>query len=62
MTYEEAYMKCKTYEEFEIMVSADTLYALAINVDRMPRIEKAVNNVIKAKGWEDKVAKRNEKH
>ena len=55
MTYKEAYMNCSTFEQLEEMVKNDTVMAMLINTDRIAIIEKVMNEVIKEKGWEDKL-------
>lgn len=45
MTYEEAYMNCKSKEEFNTKVINDTAYATLFNKDRLKSIEDAVNKV-----------------
>lgn len=51
MTYKEAYMGCKTFEELEIMVKKDVKTAMFLNIDRVAIIERAMNEVCKEKGW-----------
>ena len=55
MTYKEAYLNCSTLEELEEMVKNDTKIALIWNQDRIRVIEKVMNEVIKEKGWVDKL-------
>ena len=45
MTYEEAYMSCKSKSEFRAKLSDDIFYATLINKDRLKFIEDAVNKV-----------------
>ena len=52
MTYKESYMQCNTYEELEEQVKSDITYAFLINKDRIPIIERALNEVVKEKGWD----------
>jgi hypothetical protein len=51
MTYEEAYLNCKTFEEMEEMVKKDVKTAIWLNPDRISVIEKVMNEVYKEKGW-----------
>lgn len=51
MTYKEAYLNCKTFEEMEKMVKKDVITAIWLNPDRIPVIEKVMNVVCKEKGW-----------
>ena len=55
MTYKEVYMNCSTFEELEEVVKKDTITALLLNTDRVAVIEKVMNEVIKEKGWVDKL-------
>ena len=56
MTYEEAYMNCKSKEEFRAMVSKDTSFAILFNIDRLKPIEDAVNKVCQTHPeWSDEV-------
>ena len=56
MTYEEAYMNCKSKEEFLEMVAKDTSFAFLFNKDRLKPIEDAVNKVCQVHPeWSDEV-------
>lgn len=56
MTYEEAYMNCKSKEEFRAMVVKDTSIAIIFNKDRLKPIEDAVNMVCQLHPeWSDEV-------
>ena len=49
MTYEEAYMKCKTIEELREMVAHDITTAYLINTDRLKPIKVACEKVANLK-------------
>ena len=49
MTYEEAYMQCKTLKELETMVNKDIKIALFLNAERIPIIEKSAIKVANLK-------------
>ena len=49
MTYEEAYMQCKSIEELERMVNRDIKFARVFNIDRIPIIEKSAIKVANLK-------------
>lgn len=54
MTYKEAYMNCKSKEEFRAMVSRDVSYAILFSKDRLKNIEDAVNEVCQVHpDWSD---------
>lgn len=54
MTYEEAYMNCKSKEEFRTMVTNDTSFAVLFNKDRLKPIEDAVIKVCQVHpDWSD---------
>lgn len=56
MTYKEAYMNCKSKEEFRTMVEKDTSFAILFNIDRLKSIEDAVNMVCQVHPeWSDEV-------
>lgn len=47
MTYKEAYLQCENKEQLKSMIFADINHARIFNFDRLPVIEKAINDVIK---------------
>ena len=49
MTYEEAYMQCKSIEELENMVNKDIKIARFLNAERIPIIEKSAIKVANLK-------------
>ena len=49
MTYEEAYMQCKSIEELGRMVNRDIEFARVFNIDRIPIIEKSAIKVANLK-------------
>lgn len=54
MTYEEAYMNCKSKAEFREMLKRDVIFAELINKDRLKPIEEAVNKVCEVHpDWSD---------
>jgi len=55
MTFKEAYMQCKTFENLDRMVKRDTKFAMVLNPDRLRVIEKAMSETINEKGWEEYV-------
>lgn len=56
MTYLEAYRTCKSFKEFDDMMKTDVKIALFYgNKDRIKAIEKAIDAIIKEKGWESEI-------
>lgn len=54
MTYKESFSQCKNLQELKDSVKRETKVALIIgNPDRVYAIEKAMNETIKEKGWEN---------
>ena len=53
MTYEEAYMQCKTLKELKLMVNRDIKIARFFNAEKIPIIEKSATKVANLKFKED---------
>lgn len=53
MTYKEKYMKAESLEELKKIAIEDASY-IFITTDRLNAIERAMNEVIKERGWDDK--------
>ena len=49
MTYEEAYMQCKSIEELERMVKRDITFARVFNIDRIKNKKKSAIKVANLK-------------
>lgn len=52
MTYLESYRLCKTKEELVSKVNKDAHFAIIVNHDRIPPIEKAMTIVAEERGWD----------
>ena len=52
MTYLESYQQCKTKEELIEKVNKDAHFAIIVNHDRIPYIEKAMTSVADERGWD----------
>ena len=51
MTYKQKYMTANSYEELKHMAVLDAEWAMMVNRDRLYVIEKALNEVVRERGW-----------